>query len=131
LDAAFSRSFDRLPYRSLLPFLVEQNVGVPVPAKRLYPATHTIFGGRRCQLVDHNHHRPFLPVELHHQRLNRQTICIASSNLGGISPDAAFRLSETGSVSKASLLTPLNRPRPSLSSFVLGWGIEAVCLRKR
>ena len=62
-DTAFGRSFNCILYCGLLPFPAEQNVGVPVPAKRLYPATHAILHGRRCQLVDDDHDRPSLPVD--------------------------------------------------------------------
>jgi hypothetical protein len=98
-DPAFGRSFDCLLYCSLLPFPAQQNVGVPVPAKRLYPATDPIFLGRHCQLVDHHHNRPRLPVELHHQRLDRQTVRGPSGNLSGVSSHAVFGVSETDQVS--------------------------------
>ncbi len=74
-------------------------MGVRMPAKRLYAATHTIFRRRRCQLVDHNHNRTPLPVELHKQRLDRQTIRASSGNLSGVSSNAALYVSEAKQIS--------------------------------
>ena len=60
------RDFDCLPHRGYLPFLLEQNVGLPVSAKRLHPTTFGVRRGRRCELDDHYRNRPLLFVELHH-----------------------------------------------------------------
>jgi hypothetical protein len=93
-DTIFGRSFNCILYCGLLPFPAEQNVGVPLPAKRLYQATYTIFRGRRCQLRDHHHDRPSLPVDLHHQRLNRQAIRSSSRHFGCVSFNAVFCVSK-------------------------------------
>jgi hypothetical protein len=92
--ATFDRSFDRLPYRRLLPFPAEQIVGIPVQAERLYPATRTVLRRRCRELVDHPRDRAPLPVKLYHQCFNRQTVRSSSGNPGGVSFDAAFGLSQ-------------------------------------
>ena len=93
-NTAFGRSFNFILYCGLLPFPAEQNVGVPVPPKRLYQATYTIFRSGHCQLVDHNCNRAPLPANLHHQRLNRQTICTSSGNLSCIPFNAVLCVSK-------------------------------------
>jgi hypothetical protein len=97
--AALGRSFHRLPYRGLLPFPDEQNVGVPVQAERLYPATRTVLRCRRCELVDHPGDRAPLPVKFYHQCSHRQTVRTASGNPGGVSFDAALSVSESEQIS--------------------------------
>ena len=63
-------------------------------AERLFPTAHPIFRGRRCLLVDHHWDRTPLPVELHEQRLDRQTVRGSSGNLGGVSSNAIHCVSE-------------------------------------
>jgi hypothetical protein len=65
-----------------------------MPTKRLYPATHPVFRGRRCQLDNHDRHRPLLSLDLHHQPLSRQTVCGPPGHLSGVPSDAVPSLSQ-------------------------------------